>query len=110
MILLILVLLFNSNFKTQQYKNHFYSPFVRNYTYRYAAFTLSGQLSAPDKWTQSGRSYFTAILVSTPKTRFSEHRFSEHRFSEHQFSEILDLMNKLQLPFSYFTLYTDSVF
>ena len=81
MILLILVLLFNSNFKTQQYKNYFYSPFVRNYTYRYAAFTLSGQLSALDKWTQSGRSYFTAILVSTPKTRFSEHRFSEHRFS-----------------------------
>ena len=105
MILLILVLLFNSNFKTQQYKNYFYSPFVRNYTYRYAAFTLSGQLSALDKWTQSGRSYFTAILVSTPKTRFSEHRFSEH-----QFSEILDLMNKLQLPFSYFTLYPDSVY
>ena len=104
MILLILVLLFNSNFKTQQYKNHFYSPFVKNYTYRYAAFTLSGQLSAPDKWTQSGRSYFTAILVSTPKTRFSEHRFSEHRFSE-----ILDLMNKLQLPFPYFTLYPDSI-
>ena len=104
MILLILVLLFNSNFKTLQYKNHFYSPFVRNYTYRYAAFTLSGQLSAPDKWTQSGRSYFTAILVSTPKTRFSEHRFSEH-----QFSEILDLMNKLQLPFSYFTLYPASI-
>ena len=63
--------LVNSNFKTQQYKNYFYSPFVRNYTYRYAAFTLSGQLSAPDKWTQSRRSYFTAILVS-------EHRFSEH--------------------------------
>ena len=27
------------------------------------------------------------------------------RFSEPQVSEILDLMNKLQLPFSYFTLY-----
>ena len=33
-------------------------------------------------------------LRYTPKTRFSEP----------QFSEILDLMNKLQLPFSYFTL------
>ena len=27
----------------------------------------------------------------------------EAQFSEPQFSEILDLMNKLQLPFSYFT-------
>jgi len=36
---------------------------------------------------------------STPKTRFSEPRFSER----------LDLMNKLQLPFSYFTLYPDSI-
>ena len=32
----------------------------------------------------------------------------ETRFSEPQFSEVLDLMNKLQLPFSYFTLYSDS--
>ena len=31
------------------------------------------------------------------------------RFSEPQFSEIIDLMNKLQLPFSYFTLYPDSI-
>ena len=38
-------------------------------------------------------------IVSTPKTRFSEPRFSE----------ILNLMNKLQLPFSYFTLYSDSI-
>ena len=28
---------------------------------------------------------------------------------ETQFSEILDLMNKLQFPFSYFTLYPDSI-
>ena len=33
----------------------------------------------------------------------------ETRFSEPQFSEILNLMNKLQLPFSYFTLYSDSI-
>ena len=38
-------------------------------------------------------------ISSTPETRFSESRFSE----------ILDLMNKLQLPFSYFTLYSDSI-
>ena len=35
----------------------------------------------------------------TPKTRFSEP----------QFSEMLQLMNSLQLPFSYFTLYPDSI-
>ena len=35
----------------------------------------------------------------TPKTQFSEPRFSE----------ILDLMNELQLPFSYVTLYPDHV-
>ena len=33
----------------------------------------------------------------------------ETRFSEFRFSEMLDLMNKLQLPFSYFTLYPDSI-
>ena len=33
----------------------------------------------------------------------------ETRFSEPRFSEILDLVNKLQLPFSYSTLYPDSV-
>ena len=37
--------------------------------------------------------------LNTPKTRFSES----------QFSEILDLMNELQLPFSYFTVYSDSI-
>ena len=37
--------------------------------------------------------------VSIPKTRFSEPLFSE----------ILDLMNNLQLPFSYFTLYPDTI-
>ena len=35
----------------------------------------------------------------TPKTGFSEPGFSE----------ILDLMNKLQLPFSYSSLYPDSI-
>ena len=39
------------------------------------------------------------MLLNTLKTRFSEPRFSE----------IIDLMNKLQLPFSYFTLYPDSI-
>ena len=39
----------------------------------------------------------TIAIISTPETRFSEP----------QFSEILDLMNTLQLPFSYFTLYPD---
>ena len=36
--------------------------------------------------------------IHTPETRFSELRFSE----------ILNLMNKLYLPFSYFTLYPNS--
>ena len=31
------------------------------------------------------------------------------RFSEPQFSEILNLMNKLQLPFSYFTLFHNNI-
>ena len=35
----------------------------------------------------------------TPKIRFSEPRLCE----------ILDLMNKLQLPFSYFTIHPDSI-
>ena len=34
----------------------------------------------------------------------------EIRFSEPRFSEILNLMNKPQLPFSYFTLYPDSIY
>ena len=37
--------------------------------------------------------------IHTPETRFSELRFSE----------ILNLMNKLQFPFSYLTLYSDSI-
>ena len=41
----------------------------------------------------------TKKLEGTPKTRFSEP----------QFSEMLQLMNSLQLPFSYFTLYPDSL-
>ena len=36
-------------------------------------------------------------------------RTPENPFSEPQFSEIFDLMNKLQLPFTYFTLYPDSI-
>ena len=44
----------------------------------------------------------TTLLVYAPETRFSEPRFSEPRFSE-----ILNLMNKPQLPFSYFALYSD---
>ena len=43
-------------------------------------------------------------LSNTPKTRFSEPRFSEPRLSE-----ILNLMYKLQLPFSYFTIHSDSI-
>ena len=42
---------------------------------------------------------FNLCKKSTPETRFSEPRFSE----------ILNLMNKLQLPFSYITLYSDSI-
>ena len=30
-------------------------------------------------------------------------------FSEPRFSEILDLMNKLQNPFPYFTIHSDSI-
>ena len=38
-------------------------------------------------------------LPTTPETRFSEPRFSE----------VLNLMNELQLPFSYFALYPDLI-
>ena len=38
-------------------------------------------------------------INSTPKTQFSELRFSE----------LLDLLKKPQLPFSYFTLCPDSI-
>ena len=38
-------------------------------------------------------------VICTPETRFSEPRYSK----------ILDLINELQLPFSYFTLYPDSM-
>ena len=43
--------------------------------------------------------YWMKNAFNNPKTRFSEPRFSE----------ILDLMNKIQLPFSYSTLYPDSI-
>ena len=43
---------------------------------------------------KSGQLAIVHSLHSTPETRFSE---------------ILDLMNKLQLPFSYFTLYPDMI-
>ena len=51
--------------------------------------------------TKPGKLFYDTLLVSnsTPKTRFSKPRFSE----------ILDVMNKFQLPFSYFTLYPDSI-
>ena len=39
------------------------------------------------------------VTIITPETRISEPGFSE----------ILDLMNKLQLLFSYFTFYGDSI-
>ena len=39
------------------------------------------------------------LCLYTPETQFSEPRFSE----------ILNLMNKLRLFFSYFTLYPDSI-
>ena len=38
-------------------------------------------------------------VKNTPKTGFSEP----------QFSEVLNLMNKIQLPFSYFTFYPDFI-
>ena len=52
------------------------------------------------KQTKDGKVSYTKIQkFTTPETRFSEPRYSE----------ILNLMNKLQLPFSYFTLYSDSI-
>ena len=39
------------------------------------------------------------MLIHTPETRFSESQVSER----------LDLMNELQLPFSYFILYTGTI-
>ena len=49
--------------------------------------------------TAFGDAYLFQVIVCTLKTRFSEPRFCE----------ILNLMNKIQLPFSYFTLYPDSI-
>ena len=43
---------------------------------------------------------------------FFDHRYHcapKTRFSEPQYSETLNLMNKFLLPFSYFTLYPDSI-
>ena len=42
------------------------------------------------------------LVLHTPETRFSEFWFSEFQFNEFRNSEILDLMNKLQLPFIIF--------
>ena len=44
-------------------------------------------------WNTDGNASLEKVNLGTRETRFSEP----------QFSEILDLMNKLQLPFSYFT-------
>ena len=44
------------------------------------------------------RTNFIIVYIYTPETRFSDPRFSE----------ILDLVNKTQLP-SYFTKYPDSI-
>ena len=50
-------------------------------------------------WPKRLESFVITFFCSTTKTWFSEPRFSE----------ILDLMNKPQLPFSYFTLYPDLI-
>ena len=44
-----------------------------------------------------GKAFFIRSIINT--------NILKTRFSKPQFSEILDLMNKLQLAFSYFTLY-----
>ena len=49
-------------------------------------------------------SQFTFDQVKKVTSILVENSTLETRFSEPRFSEILDLMNKLQLPFSYFTL------
>ena len=54
--------------------------------------------------TISGKKKNKKLQVCTLKTQFSEPRFSEP-----QFSEILNLMSKHQLPFSYLILYPDRV-
>ena len=48
-----------------------------------------------------GKAFFIRSIINT--------KILKTRFSKPQFSEILDLMNKLQLAFSYFTLYPDSI-
>ena len=50
---------------------------------------------------------FHQVIPSSIKISFMKTGTPETRFSETRFSEILNLMNKLQLPFSYFTLYHD---
>ena len=49
--------------------------------------------------------YYDVLNVITNLSCQLSYSTSETRFSEPRFSEILDLMNKLQLTFSYFTLY-----
>ena len=69
-------------------------------TYVEETILLSPGGQNPHRFTEhSAQGLVHTITYSTPETRFSEP----------QFSEILDLMNKLQLPFSYFTLYPDSI-
>ena len=48
-----------------------------------------------------GKAFFIRSIINT--------NIIKTRFSKPQFSEILDLMNKLQLAFSYFTLYSDLI-
>ena len=50
---------------------------------------------------------FCSFVIILSGTSFGN--TPETRFSEPWFSEMLDVMNKLQLPFSYFTLYLDSI-
>ena len=66
--------------------------------YLYVCLSFHGYLKKlPTKKTDLLR-FFICMYVCTPETRFSDPRFSE----------ILDLVNKTQLP-SYFTKYPDSI-
>ena len=69
-------------------------------TYVEETILLSPGGQNPHRFTEhSAQGLVHTITYSTPETRFSEL----------QFSEILDLMNKLELPFTYFTLYSNTI-
>ena len=70
-------------------------------------FTL-GSIIIPGKWLIIDCSIFPLLKFPAKSGMLVLYK-PESRISEPRFSEILDLMNKLELPFLYCTLYPDSI-